>query len=77
MSVTVELPDEALARLRAEATRRGVSIDTVIAEFAAQLPSGTTAPAKRKLAFVGMGASSSGRGARDTDELLAEGFGRD
>jgi hypothetical protein len=77
MSVTVELPDEALARLRAEAARRGVSIGTVIAEFAAQLPTDTHAPTKRKLAFVGMGTSRSGHGARDADEMLAEGFGLD
>ncbi|MGK2886693.1 MAG: hypothetical protein ACSLE8_18275 [Rhodococcus sp. (in: high G+C Gram-positive bacteria)] len=52
MSVTVELPDEALRRLQAEATRRGVSIDGVIAEFAAGLP--TEDPLE---AFIGCGAS--------------------
>jgi hypothetical protein len=57
--------------------RDAACIDTVIAEFAAQLPSDSRAPTKRKLGFVGMGASSSGRGARDSDEMLAEGFGRD
>jgi hypothetical protein len=77
MSVTVELPEDVLAKLTAESARRGVSIDVVIAELAAQLPTDTSAPAKRKLAFIGMGASHSGRGARDADEMLAEGFGRD
>jgi hypothetical protein len=76
MSVTVELPDEALARLRAEAARRGVSIDTVIAEFAAQLPTDTPAPTHRKLAFIGAGASKAGI-THQIDELLADGFGRD
>ncbi|MGQ0824888.1 MAG: hypothetical protein ACT4OX_07670 [Actinomycetota bacterium] len=77
MSVTVELPDEALARLQAEASRRGVTIDVIIAELAAALPAEAPNAPKRKLAFIGMGASSSGRVARDADEMLAEGFGRD
>ncbi len=77
MSVTVELPDDMLARLQAEAARRGVSVDAVITELVAQLPVDTPAPAKRNLAFIGMGASTSGRRARDADEMLAEGFGRD
>jgi hypothetical protein len=39
MSETVEMPEDALARLRAEATRRGVTIDVVMAEVAAHLSS--------------------------------------
>jgi hypothetical protein len=56
-----------------------VSIDVVIAELAAQLPADASASPKRKhrLSFIGIGASSSGRAARDADEMLAEGFGRD
>ncbi len=38
MSVTVELPAETLRRLQGEATRRGISIEDVIAELAARLP---------------------------------------
>jgi hypothetical protein len=45
MSVTVELPVEVLARLRAEATRRGVRIDDVITELAEQLPIDTASDA--------------------------------
>jgi len=75
MTVTVDLPDEALARLHAEASRRGVSIDLVIAELAAALPA-DLAPARQSLSFIGLGSSSSGRSARDADELLADGFGR-
>ena len=52
MSVTVELPEAALARLRAEAARRGVSIDEVIAELAAHLPAEDPLEA-----FIGCGAS--------------------
>lgn len=75
MTVTVDLPEDALARLRAEATRRGVSIDSVIAELTTALPA-EPPPAKRTLSLIGLGSSRSGRFARDADELLAEGFGR-
>ena len=71
----VELSDEVLARLEAEATRRGLSIEAIITELAAQLPSERSGR-DRKLSFVGIGASLSGRTARDADEMLAEGFGR-
>lgn len=77
MSVTVELPAKALARLEAEAARRGVGIDVVIAELADTLPQ-PAAGAGRRLAISGVGASGGGRGrARDADELLADGFGHD
>jgi hypothetical protein len=39
----------------------------------AQLPK---AP-RRRLTFAAVGASNSGRGAAEADEMLAEGFGRD
>jgi len=38
MSVTVDLPEDALRRIEAEAARRGVTIDDIIAELAARLP---------------------------------------
>jgi len=75
MTVTIDLPEDALARLQGEAKRRGVSIDLVIAELAEALPAESAAP--RTFSFVGLGSSTSGRFARDTDELLADGFGRD
>jgi hypothetical protein len=56
MSVTVELSDELLSRLRAEAARRGVSVDAVIADFAARLPSAHGRP-KHRLSFIGLGSS--------------------
>jgi hypothetical protein len=81
MTVTVNLPDDAARRLAAEAARRGITVDEVIAELAATLPGGAPGaperPEKRRLEFVGMGASTSGRRAADADEMLAEGFGRD
>ncbi len=56
MLVTVELPEDALARLRAEAVRRGVSIDVVIADFATQLPIEVPRLTSR-LSFIGIGHS--------------------
>ena len=77
MPLTIELPEEALARLRSEADRRGINIDELVAELAAQLPSAQSGCGRRRLSFVGIGRSTSGRHAVDADELLAEGFGRD
>lgn len=74
MTLSIDLPEEALARLRAEATRRGVSVDDVIAELADQLPAQTTR--RRKLALIGAGASKHGI-TTTMEQALAEGFGRD
>ena len=76
MTVTIDLPEDALARLQAEANRRGISIDLVIAELAESLPARSSA-GPQTFSFVGLGSSTSGRYARDTDELLADGLGRD
>jgi hypothetical protein len=79
MTVTVDLPPSTLRRLEAEAARRGVRIDIVIAELAEALPADHTTDEpfrRRKLAIAGIGASGGNRSARDADELLAEGFGR-
>ncbi|MBI2705049.1 MAG: hypothetical protein HYX32_07135 [Actinobacteria bacterium] len=75
MSVTVDLPAEALRRLEAEAARRGVSIDAVITELADTLPA-ESKTGRRRLAIVGVGASGEGISHR-IDEILADGFGRD
>lgn len=37
MTVTLDLPDDALERLRAEASRRGITVDELVAELAATL----------------------------------------
>lgn len=74
MSISVDLPDEALSRLRAEAERRGISFDELLVEFAGTLPS-DGAVSKPKLAFIGSGASKDGISDK-VDELLADGFGR-
>jgi hypothetical protein len=80
MSVTVELPAEALRRLEAEATRRGISIDDVIAELAARLPDEVPSSGHR-LSFIGIGASGDTRPfdihrerAELADRKLAEGI---
>ncbi len=78
MHLTVELPAETLRRLQAEAARRGISIDDVIAELAAALPDqpASAGGSRRRPAFVAVGASEAGITSR-IDEILAEGFGRD
>ena len=75
MTLTVHLPSELAAALEAEAARRGQTLDQTAADLLAErLP----APgALRRLAFAGVGSSSSGRSAADADDMLAEGFGHD
>jgi hypothetical protein len=74
VTVTLHLDDAVAEALAAEAARRGQSPDQLAAAIlAAQLPK---AP-RRRLAFAAVGASASGRGAAEADEMLAEGFGRD
>ena len=83
MPLTVTLSEELAARTAAEADRRGVSVDQVVAEALATrlsetLPAPAPAPSTRRhLAFAGVGASASGKNAADAEELLAGGFGRD
>lgn len=76
--MTIELPEEVLSRVRAEAARRGISVESLIAESVIRSvaePAVSMPP--RKFALDGVGASSGTRFARDADELLAEGFGKD
>ena len=73
MSITIE---ELATRLNAEAARRGITVDALIHQLAGKVVDPEARPVKRRLAFVGIGASTSGRGAREADEMLAEGFGR-
>lgn len=59
--MTIELPDEVLSRVQAEATRRGISVDEVIAELAETLPSVTgTERAQHRFSFTGVAASGDG-----------------
>lgn len=60
MSVTVQLPAEAVRWLQGEEARRGISIDDVIAELASQLPAAAVSSGHR-LSFIGVGASDDNR----------------
>jgi len=76
----VTLSADLAARVAAEAERRGMSVEDLVVEVLdARLPRETPEPpaSRRRLAFAGMGASTSGRTAAETEEMLAEGFGRD
>lgn len=75
MGVTLDLPEDVVRRLTAEADRRGVALSEIVTDLATQLPP-VDQPARRSLAFVGVGASRSGITHR-VDGLLDEGFGRD
>ncbi|MCB0976934.1 MAG: hypothetical protein KDB02_05695 [Acidimicrobiales bacterium] len=60
MSVTVDLSPATLARIEAEAARRGVGIDAVIAELAEALPAATEPVTGHRFAFAGVAASGDG-----------------
>jgi len=74
MTLIVHLPGEVAAALEGEAAHRGQTPDRVAADLLAERlpPPG----ARRRLAFAGVGASTSGNAA-DADDMLAEGFGCD
>lgn len=72
---TVELPPQVADRFKAEAARRGVSVSDLLGALADDLPNADR-PTGARPGFVALGASSSGRAARDADDMLAEGFGR-
>ena len=57
MAVTVNLPDELGARLRAEAARRGISVDDVVVELAERLPTVEAPRRAHRLSFIGLGSS--------------------
>ncbi len=73
----VNVPGEVARRLEAAAAARGVTTEELAAEVLAEnAPVVGEAPRRRRLGFVGIGASEHGIGDR-VDELLADGFGRD
>ena len=70
VTVTLDLPAEAQARLQAEATRRGITLDQLIAELADQLPAETAAEPGTLEGFFGSGDSGDPSWAsRDLHEL--------
>lgn len=73
MSLTVDLPADVVRRLEAEAARRGVTIDEVIAELASGLPTEHQERPKC-LRFVGIATSGDTRPFdihHERDELAA------
>jgi len=76
---TVNLPDELIDRLAAEAARRGMTVDQLASEaLADRFPQARPGGGEgRHLEFVAIGSSGQTRGAAQADELLTEGFGRD
>jgi hypothetical protein len=76
MRVTIELSGEANARLNAEAARRGITLDQLIAQLAERIAAQPTKTPRPKLAFVGAAESRAGV-IHQINELLEDGFGRD
>ncbi len=76
MTVTLNLPDDAAARLAAEAARRGITVDELVTELAAGLPAagkgGSERSGGRRLAFIGMGHSGRGDLSERVKELRRE-----
>jgi hypothetical protein len=70
VTVTLDLPAEAQARLRAEATRRGITVDQLVAEIADSFPAVATAKPGTLEGFFGSGDSGDpGWASRDLHEL--------
>ena len=70
VTVTLDLPAEAQARLQAEATRRGITLDQLIAELADSFPAETAAEPGTLEGFFGSGDSGDpGWASRDLHEL--------
>ena len=69
--LTVEVEEEVATRVAAAAAERGLAPEALAAEVLAE----QFGP-KRKLGFVSLGRSTSGRLASEDEDMLAEGFGR-
>lgn len=69
--LTIELDDEVAKRVADVAAGRGVAPEALAAEAVTE-----RFPPRRRLGFVSLGRSTSGRRAADDEDMLAEGFGR-
>lgn len=80
MSGTLDLPQDVIDNLRAEAELRGIGLSELVAKLAEELEATETTDAAatlpKVLSFIGIGASTSGRTAAEADDMLAEGFGQ-
>jgi len=68
---TIEVDDDVAGRVADEAARRGVAPEQLAGEVVAE-----RFVTRRKLGFVSLGRSTSGRRAAEDEDILAEGFGR-
>ena len=78
--LTVNLPEDLARRVAEVAEARHVSPEQVAIEtISSHLPAVAhdEPSVRRRLAFAAIGSSGSPRGAAESDELLAEGFGLD
>lgn len=69
---TIEVDEQVAARVAQAETEQVVPPG----QLAGQILARQFGPRRRRLAFAGVGASGSSRGAAQADELVAEGFGR-
>ncbi len=69
--LTVEVDDKVASRVSAAAAERGVAPEVLAGQVLAE-----RFPVERKLGFVSLGRSTSGRRAADDEDMLGEGFGR-
>ena len=69
--LTIEVPDEVAERVTDAAARQGVAPEALVGQVLAE-----QFPPRRKLGFVSLGRSTSGRRASEDEDMLAEGFGR-
>ena len=73
MAVTVDPPADPQARLEAEAGRRGITIDQLVAEIAADFADDAPeSPPQRRLSIIGIGHSGRGDLARRHREIRTE-----
>lgn len=70
--ITIEVPEDVAERVAEAAAREGVAPETLAGKIVTE-----SFPVRRRLGFVGLGRSTSGRRAADDEEMLAEGFGLD
>ena len=73
-SITIEVPEPLASRLAVEAEAGGMSVAQVVLDTLTE----RFGPARRRLSFASMGASTAGRRASDAERILSdEGFGTD
>ena len=72
MPVTIEISAGVLARLEAEAARRGITLDQLIEQLAEVVVSPSGQDSKPRLSFIGIGHSGLGDLSRRHREIRAE-----